>query len=140
MAQEVFRKKSLDRIKSPESLNDYLKVSNPGVWILLLAVIFLLMGVFVWSVFGQIDTTLNTVIVAEEGNVAALIPVDQLERVAPGMSVTVNGETVGTVVSFGVPGEDSSTVPARLDAVLAEGVYSGQIVIEAIRPISFVIN
>ncbi len=37
-----FRKKSLDRISSPEQLTDYLRVTNPGIWIFLAAVVVLL--------------------------------------------------------------------------------------------------
>ncbi|HAG12584.1 MAG TPA: NHLP bacteriocin system secretion protein, partial [Ruminococcus sp.] len=35
---QVFRKKSLDRISSPEQLTDYLRVTNPGIWVVLAAV------------------------------------------------------------------------------------------------------
>ena len=37
--QTVFRKKTLDRIASPEQLTDYLRVTNPGIWVILVAVI-----------------------------------------------------------------------------------------------------
>lgn len=30
MSDQIFRKKSLDRISSPEQLNDYIRVANPG--------------------------------------------------------------------------------------------------------------
>ena len=40
----LFREKSLETIESPESLNDYLRVTSPGVWIILAAVIALLVG------------------------------------------------------------------------------------------------
>ena len=49
MSEEIFRKKNLDKIKSPENLNDYLRVSNPGVWMLLAAVIVLLIGAVIAS-------------------------------------------------------------------------------------------
>lgn len=38
----VFRKKALERMSSPEQLTDYLCVTNPGIWVLLAAVILLL--------------------------------------------------------------------------------------------------
>ena len=49
MDNQVFRKKSLEQISSPEQLNDYLRVTNPAVWLLLTAVILLLVGVLIWS-------------------------------------------------------------------------------------------
>ena len=49
MNQQLFRKSSIDRVSSPEQLNDYIKVTNPGVWLVLAAVIVLLMGACVWT-------------------------------------------------------------------------------------------
>ena len=56
MSDQIFRKKSLDRISSPEQLNDYIRVANPGIWMILAAVIILLAGVCVWGIFGHLDT------------------------------------------------------------------------------------
>lgn len=42
--ETVFRKKTLDRISSPEQITDYLRVTNPGIWVVLVAVILLLAG------------------------------------------------------------------------------------------------
>ena len=39
MDNKLFRKNSLERVSSPEQLNDYVKVSSPGIWIILAAVI-----------------------------------------------------------------------------------------------------
>ena len=42
----LFRKKSMARISSPEDLTSYLRVTSPGMWIILAAVIALLVGLF----------------------------------------------------------------------------------------------
>lgn len=54
----IFRQKSIDRISSPEQLHDYIKVSSPSSWVILIAIIVLLIGVLVWGIFGSI--TVNT--------------------------------------------------------------------------------
>ena len=51
----IFREKSIDRVTGPESLNDYIRVTSPSVWIALLALVILLAGMLVWSVFGRIE-------------------------------------------------------------------------------------
>ena len=53
---QIFRKKSLERLSSPEDLNAYLHVTNPAVWIILTAVILLLVGLFVWSSVTTIES------------------------------------------------------------------------------------
>lgn len=52
--QSIFRKTSIDRISSPERLNDYIKVSNPGVWIVLAAVAVLLAAALIWGCTAEI--------------------------------------------------------------------------------------
>lgn len=54
----IFREKSLERISSPDKINDYIKTTTPGIWIVLIAVLLILAGAIVWSVFGRI--TVNT--------------------------------------------------------------------------------
>ena len=56
--ETIFRKKSIEKISSPEQLHDYIKVSSPGAWIVLLAIIVFLVGALVWAVNGSI--TVNT--------------------------------------------------------------------------------
>ena len=43
----IFRKKSIERISSPEQLHDYIRVTTPGVWLVLIAIIILLVGVVI---------------------------------------------------------------------------------------------
>lgn len=54
---DIFRKKSLDRISSPEQLNDYIKVSNPSVWIIIIAVFCIFAAALYWGIAGRIPTT-----------------------------------------------------------------------------------
>jgi hypothetical protein len=51
----IFRQKSLDRISSPEQLNDYIRVTTPSVWLVLTAIILLLVGIVAWSIFGTVE-------------------------------------------------------------------------------------
>jgi len=48
--KNIFRKASLERMSSPDKLNDYIRVSNPSVWIVLCAIAVLLVAAVVWSV------------------------------------------------------------------------------------------
>ena len=57
---KLFREKSLEAIESPESLNDYLHVTSVGVWLVMAAVIAILLGMILWSIFGSIDTSVES--------------------------------------------------------------------------------
>ena len=52
---ELFRKKSLDRVRAPEELNDYIRVTGVPVWIILIALVVMLFGMIIWSVFGTVE-------------------------------------------------------------------------------------
>ena len=66
---ELFRKKSVEKISSPDELNDYIRVTTPSVWILLAAIIILLVGMLAWSIFGTVD------IRDENGSVRSVHPI-----------------------------------------------------------------
>ena len=50
----IIREKSMERVSSPEALNDYIRVTTPSVWIVLIALAVLLAGMLVWSIFGTL--------------------------------------------------------------------------------------
>ncbi|MCR5626865.1 MAG: hypothetical protein K6F99_06070 [Lachnospiraceae bacterium] len=52
--KSIFREKSIERVSSPEKLNDYIRVSSPSVWLIMGAIIVLLLGLLIWSVFGTV--------------------------------------------------------------------------------------
>ena len=153
----LFRKKSLERISSPEQLNSYIRVSTPSVWLLLTAIVILLAGVCVWGVFGHMDTTLPAVAVAQEGNVTAWVREADVEKVSAGSAVIV-GSAEGTVLSVDkepVRVNESFTEYMRhvgslqegewifaivLDVDCPDGVYAAQIIIDSVSPMSFVLN
>lgn len=53
--RQIFREKSIERVSSPEQLDDYIKVTTPSVWLILSATIALLAGMIIWGVFGKIE-------------------------------------------------------------------------------------
>ncbi len=55
MAGSIFREKSMERVSSPEQLSDYIRVSTPPVWIVLIASILLIAGALIWSIFGSLQ-------------------------------------------------------------------------------------
>lgn len=135
MSEEIFRKKSLDKIKSPENLNDYLRVSNPGVWLLLAAVIVLLVGAVIWGVFGRIDTVVTAQVTVENGNAVCTAGASDTGRILPGMKVCV--EKINGVVGDAAADGGFSL---ELASVLPDGSYTAEITVESISPMSFVTN
>lgn len=137
MSEEIFRKKSLEKVKSPENLDDYIRVSNPSVWLLLASVIILLAGVCVWGFFGRIDSTADIVVSAEDGVITGTITDLEVEE---GMTMRIaDTECAISGVEYNPEtGRLICTVTAEAD--VPDGIYDAKIVTESIRPISFVLN
>ena len=57
MKQDIFRKKSLERIQSPEQIDDYVRVVTPGLWLVLAAITLLLIAGIMWAVTTRIEVT-----------------------------------------------------------------------------------
>ena len=119
--ESVFRKKSLDRIQSPEQLNDYLRVTNPAVWVLLAAVIVLLAGMLIWGSFTYIGSFVDGSATVEKGVMTIVFDDDDLARnVEAGMSVTA-GDASTAISSIGYSADGSRIAIAETN--LADGVY-----------------
>ena len=99
MDESIFRKKSLERISSPESLSDYLHVTSPAVWLILTAVILLLAGMLIWSSAASIDSFVTATAHVEDGSMRILLDDEQYTGVLqPGMTVRV-GSSESTITS-----------------------------------------
>lgn len=153
----IFRKSSMDRVSSPEQLNDYIKVSRPSVWLVLGAVIVLLIGVCLWGVFGKITTTREALTLVQGGQAVCYVTPELANSLAPGMEVCV-GDSTGKIISIAsTPIEITDdfdayalylsdlqvgdwVLPVTVEASVRDGAYMAKLVLETISPISFVLN
>ncbi len=56
MAKSIFREKSIERISSPDDLGEYLRVTKPSVFVILIATLLIVGGLLVWSNFMVITS------------------------------------------------------------------------------------
>jgi hypothetical protein len=79
--ESIFRQESLDRISSPEQLDEYIRVSNPGIWLMLLALLILFASVLVWGFTGSLPKTLTVNgVMAENKQVVCFIDATELSK------------------------------------------------------------
>ena len=159
MARTIFRKKSLDRISSPEQLNDYIRVTNPGVWMIMCSVVLLLLGMCVWSVFGQLDTYLTVAAVTDNNQTVCYVKASDAQELEDGLLVWIGDEQYHIADIQTRPVQVDDTYPeyilhvgslqegewayiATLDHMYGENgmIVEAEIVIESIAPIRFVMN
>ena len=131
----LFRQKTMDRISSPEDLTDYLKVTNPGTWIILAAVIVLLAGLFVWSCVGTLETTAAAAVVVEDHT--AVVVLTDSGNIDEGMILRVSSEQVKIA---GVQADEYGRNIGKAEIMLPDGTYEGILVTDQIHPIDFLID
>ena len=57
MNESIFRQKSLERISSPEEIDNYMKVTRPSLWLTLGVIVLLLAALILWSVTARVEAT-----------------------------------------------------------------------------------
>lgn len=158
MNTRLFRKSSIDRVNSPEQLNEYIRVTSPGMWLVLAAIILLLTGVVVWGVFGTVETTIEAGVLVREHTAVCYIAAEDASSVKEGMPVTAGDHTgrIRTLSETPVQVDDTFDdymlyltgmtagdfcYVAELELPdVADGIYDAVITVDSIRPISFVIH
>ena len=157
MNDKIFRKKSVDKMSSPEQLNDYIKVTSPGIWMVLAAIAILLAGVCVWGIFGKLETKLTVAAESRAGQTVLYVKEDAVSSLKKDMTVTigdasyaivsVSAEPISVTEEIGEYARRTGNLSigewvyfVKIDKALPEGVYTAQIVVDSVSPLHFVFN
>lgn len=77
MAAGFFRKSALEKLSTPEKLDQLIKVTGPKAWIALFVVFLALSTGIGWAVFGKVKTKLNAIGVVLGGEVHEVVSTSQ---------------------------------------------------------------
>ena len=70
----IFRKVALERLSSPDQLDQVMRVTSPHQWIALITCIGIIVGVIMWSIFGQVPFKVEARgILIKSGGVAKIL-------------------------------------------------------------------
>lgn len=141
MADEnsIFRRESLERLSSPEQLDQLMQVVNAKSWIPLATLGSLVALAVIWSIFGRIPVTAigkGVLVHPDAANANQLVSLTvfdaaDAEKIQPGMQVRIvpdtadaqQGSLLGKVTS--VSGSEVTTVQAARDALDADQPQAG---------------
>ncbi len=133
------KKKTYKLSQSLDNLNDYIRVVNPSVWFVLVAMLSIVIGMICWGFLGNVERTIETTINIENNQAVCYINVDDINEVQEGMKITFDGkqawiegleETDGQIAIYTI----------SLDSKVKSGHYECSIVVEEIPPISFLLD
>lgn len=137
MKKHLFRKEAINSISSPDQLSDYLRVTTPGTWIVLSAVLFFLIGLFAWSTVGTLENSVNARALVESNTATVVSIDDDLEDVKSGMELEIAGRKF---IITSVEKDEYGRLYCYSQVEIPDGVYDARIVTEEIHPISFFIG
>ena len=126
------------RISSPEQLDDYLKVTSPKVWVLLVAVVLLLAGLLLWGSFTTIESYATGTARAVGGELTVTFDdAEKASRGQPGMQIEV-GDMRAEVLTVGT--DESGKPVASARASIPDGSYDVRVGYKATQVISMLLN
>ena len=137
MEKKLFRQKSIDRVSSPEQLQDYMRVTNPGVWMVLAAVILLLAGILIASITGRIESTMPVTARIENGVATVEVRDAAAGTLKEGMTIRIRDREAKLSAVNWVT-SDAAEATASVD--LPDGNYEAVVVTDVITPIRFLTN
>ena len=126
------------RISSPEQLNDYLKVTSPKIWLLLVAVVLFVAGLLLWSSFTTIESYATGTAQSVGGEmVVTFDDANKASRVKAGMEMEV-GDVKTEILSVGT--NENGDIIASAQANIPDGSYSVRVGYKASQVISMLLN
>lgn len=152
------------KLSSPDQLNNYIRVTSPGTWIVLAAILVLLAGLFFWLFTGQLEVSTHTQIFTNGSNSYAFLPREQLHGIKPGLPARIeNSRISGTVTQISTKpshftdiveliGDDNAAqmgidyplltlFMVSLDIPNApQGVSQAAIIFDTVKPLSFLLR
>ena len=158
MKEGLFRKKSLEKISSPEQVNDYIKTVSVNMWVIFCAVTILLVGAVIWGFLGKIDVTIGSVAVCENNTVSCFISENDVDSIPDTATVQIETKSypLANISKLPVPANDKmSSYAMHLGNIdknewvyyalvneveLDDGIYKAKIIIESVSPISLLTN
>ena len=135
--EKIFRKDAVDKISSPEQLTEYLRISTPGIWLFMIAILLIIFGLICWAAAGTIETVTEAKAVVEDGRAQVIVTGQVNGEITEGMSVRIQQqESVVSDIEEDEYGRSVLYVQTKLE----DGTYDAQVVTEQIHPIEFLLE
>ena len=163
--KKIFREKSMEQLSTPEQLTGYLRVTGPGVWIVLAGLAILLAGLLVWGIFGRLVSTVTVPAKVENGKAYCYVLQDDLRlsdknagkkdvdkiRIIIGdvhmeadpkdaVTATLDSSSDPELYSSGYLSAGKNVVILTCNTTLKDGFYNAEVITDELKPISLLFS
>ena len=147
----------MERITSQENLHDYMRVTSPKLWMLLIAIAALLAGFIAYAATAEMETTMDLTVTVkhfsdpnEDGTthdyyfISGSLPESAYGTVQKDMPVRIS-DLEGTISAVIDSDKSDMLVLIQLDDEAAawqlpDGEYSARIILDTTTPLSFLLS
>ena len=108
----IFNQKATEKLRSPDDLDKYVRVTNASVWAILGACVALLAGLLAWGVFGTISTSVTATATMVDGKAFCFLDAEETAKVHVDDVASVGGErmTVEAVTPVPLSREETKAI------------------------------
>lgn len=133
-SNSIFNRKAVDRLRSPDDLEKYVRIANPSVWVALAACAALLMGLLAWGIFGSVTTSVSGTGVVVDGEAMCFLSAEDAAKVHVGDETNFGGNamTVSEVTAIPLSRDEAGKVLTNdyLVNSLVKGDWAYQVVFD----------
>lgn len=131
LASSIFNQKAAEKLRTPDDLDRYVKVTTPSIWLVLAASVALLAGLVAWGFFGAVTTNLATTAVVVDGRAVCFLSANEVSEVSVGDKATIDGDrfTVAEISAVPLSREEAAKILKSdyLTETLIEGDWAYQV-------------
>lgn len=132
----LFRQSAVDRLSTPDDLDELMHVASPRYWLVLVALAALLVTALIWSAVTMIPTTVAALgaLGPARGGLQAVVfvPADKAAQVRPGMAATVTIPTTSAVQPLTLAGRITAVAEAPADQATLLRALGGSAYVNAL--------
>lgn len=138
----LYTQRSMEQISSPDQLRNYLRVTGAPIWIVLIAILFLVIGIFVWSSFVSFASYTPAVGRVQDGVMTVSLQDSKISDSAANADAAQLQVRVGdTEAQLAVSGRNAKgEVIAVGDVPLPDGTYDVRVGYRQTRAIELLLN
>ena len=105
----IFNERAAEKLRSPDDLEKYVRVTSPSVWVVIAACFCLIAGLLAWGVFGSVSTNVDTKGTVVSDKAMCFLTSEEVARVRIGDVANMNGVIMAIA--------DVATTPSSSDEV-----------------------
>ena len=150
--KQIFREKSIEQLSAPEQLMDYLRVTGPGIWLILIGIIVLMAGILIWGVVGSISSSVSVPAQAEDGVLHCYVLQEDMKNaddtvdifvgdlemeasLKEAKTITLDSDDAPQLYETGYLTAGKNAMELTCDTKLKDGFYQAELTTETLKPI-----